>query len=196
MQTTIDQPGAHVRIVGGKFSGRNLATPSDQAIRPTTDRTRESLFNILASRKDHFWDGMRVLDLFAGTGALGIEALSRGARACTFVEQSVEGRGLIHKNIENFGLQGIARILRRDATHLGHVGTMQPFDIVFADPPYNHGLGEQAFIAAVEGGWVTPDALFVLEESQEATIHLPEIFKLDDKRHYGGTIIYIYILQS
>ena len=71
-----------MRIVGGKFSGRNLATPSDQAIRPTTDRTRESLFNILASRKDHFWDGMRVLDLFAGTGALGIEALSRGARAC------------------------------------------------------------------------------------------------------------------
>ena len=184
-----------MRIVGGKFSGRNLATPAGQSIRPTTDRTRESLFNILAARQDNFWQKKRVLDLFAGTGALGIEALSRGAEACTFVEQSVEGRGLIHKNIETFGLQGVTRLLRRDATHLGQIGTILPFDIIFADPPYGHGLGERAFLAAIEGQWVKPDALFVLEETRETAIRLPEIFKLEDERHYGGTIIYIYMLQ-
>ena len=186
---------ARVRVVGGKFSGRHLATPAGQEIRPTTDRTRESLFNILGSRQVNFWNGKRVLDLFSGTGALGIEALSRGAKTCTFVEQSVEGRGLIHKNIETFGLQGVTRLLRRDATRLGQIGTMQPFDVVFADPPYGHGLGEQAFSAAVEGHWVKNNALFVLEETKEATIRLPENFKLDDERHYGGTIIYIYMLQ-
>lgn len=184
-----------MRIVGGKFSGRSLATPSGHAIRPTTDRTRESLFNILASREEQFWHEKRVLDLFAGTGAVGIEALSRGAKACTFVEQSVEGRGLIHKNIETFGLQGIARILRRDATRLGQIGTMIPFDVVFADPPYGHGLGEQAFTATVEGGWVNSNAIFILEETSEATIRLPDMFKLDDQRHYGSTIIYFYTLQ-
>ena len=184
-----------VRVVGGKFSGRHLATPTGQAIRPTTDRTRESLFNILGSRQVNFWNGKRVLDLFSGTGALGIEALSRGAETCTFVEQSVEGRGLIHENIEAFGLQGVTRLLRRDATRLGQIGTMQPFDVVFADPPYGHGLGEKAFSAAIEGQWVRNNALFMLEETKEATIRLPDIFKLDDERHYGGTIIYIYMLQ-
>lgn len=184
-----------MRIVGGKFSGRNLATPAGQSIRPTTDRTRESLFNILGARQENFWQGRRVLDLFSGTGALGIEALSRGAQSCTFVEQSVEGRGLIHKNIETLGLQGVTRLLRRDATRLGQIGTIQPFDIVFADPPYGHSLGEQAFSAAVEGHWVKNNALFILEETQETTIRLPEIFRLDDKRHYGGTIIYFYLLQ-
>ncbi|WP_297327072.1 16S rRNA (guanine(966)-N(2))-methyltransferase RsmD [uncultured Bartonella sp.] len=184
-----------MRIVGGKFSGRTLATPAGQSIRPTTDRTRESLFNILGSRQENFWQGRRVLDLFSGTGALGIEALSRGAQSCTFVEQSIEGRGLIHKNIEAFELQGITRLLRRDATRLGQIGTMQPFDVVFADPPYGHSLGEQAFTAVLDGHWVKDDALFILEETQQATIHLPEIFKLDDKRHYGGTIIYFYLLK-
>ncbi|WP_297322824.1 16S rRNA (guanine(966)-N(2))-methyltransferase RsmD [uncultured Bartonella sp.] len=184
-----------MRIVGGKFSGRNLATPSGLSIRPTTDRTRESLFNILGSRQENFWSGKRVLDLFAGTGALGIEALSRGAQACTFVEQSVEGRGLIHKNIENFALQGLTRLLRRDASELGQIGTMLPFDVVFADPPYGHGLGERAFVAAVDGGWVKANGLLVLEETRNSTIHLPEMFKLDDERHYGGTIIYIYVLE-
>ncbi|MHC5307980.1 16S rRNA (guanine(966)-N(2))-methyltransferase RsmD [Bartonella sp. LJL80] len=185
-----------MRIVAGKFSGRSLAHPAGQSIRPTTDRTRESLFNILANRAENFWGERRVLDLFAGTGALGIEALSRGARAAVFVEQSIEGRGLIHQNIETLGLQGVARILRRDATKLGHVGTIAPFDVVFADPPYQRGLGEQAFIAAVEGGWAAANATFVLEESREATINLPDFFQQDDERLYSGTIIRIYTLQS
>jgi len=185
-----------VRIVGGKFSGRSLATPSNDAIRPTTDRTRESLFNILTSRAPDFFKNLRVLDLFAGTGALGLEALSRGASSSVHVENSIEGRALIQKNIEAFGLQGVARILRRDATQLGVIGTMRPFNLVFADPPYHKRLGELAFIAAYRGGWLAEDALLVLEEAKDVAINLPEQFTLEDQRLYGGTTIHIYKLHQ
>lgn len=186
----------HVRIVGGKFAGRVLFAPVGQSIRPTSDRTRESLFNILASREEQFWTNKRILDLFAGTGALGIEALSRGAKAAVFVENSVEGRGLLQKNIEAFELQSIGRILRRDATKLGNIGTMLPFDIICADPPYGYCLGERAFVAALRGGWAKAGTLFVLEEKKEAIIHLPDIFYLDDERFYGETAIRFYKLRS
>lgn len=183
-----------MRIVGGSLSGRNLVTPASQTIRPTTDRTRESLFNILSSRLQGDFSGIRVLDLFAGTGALGFEALSRGAHAAVFVEESVEGRGLIRENIEAFSLHGPARILRRDATKLGAIGTMQPFHLVFADPPYGRGLGEKAFIAALEGGWFHNEAILVLEEAKEALVSLGNAFRLEDERQYGSTIIRIYTL--
>jgi len=178
-----------MRIVGGRFRGRPLATPSTNAIRPTTDRTRESLFNILTHRFPEKLEGTRVLDLFAGTGALGLEAISRGARAGLFVEESVEGRGLLRENIEAFGLQGQTKIFRRDATSLGMVGTMEPFDLVFADPPYGKGLGEKAFLSALQGGWLNPDALLVLEEEAEAVPALDERFVVHDERNYGGTVI-------
>ncbi|WP_273755995.1 16S rRNA (guanine(966)-N(2))-methyltransferase RsmD [Bartonella sp. MM73XJBT] len=185
-----------MRIVGGKFAGRVLCAPMGQSIRPTSDRTRENLFNILASREEQFWTNKRVLDLFAGTGALGIEALSRGAKAAVFVENSVEGRALIQKNIEAFELQSMGRILRRDATKLGNIGTMLPFDVVFADPPYGHCLGERAFVEVLQGGWAKAHALFVLEEKKDATIHLPETFYLDDERFYGETAMRLYKLRS
>ncbi|MCZ2328103.1 16S rRNA (guanine(966)-N(2))-methyltransferase RsmD [Bartonella sp. F02] len=185
-----------MRIVGGKFAGRILSEPIGKAIRPTSDRTRESLFNILSHREENFWTDKRILDLFAGTGALGIEALSRGAKAAVFVENSIEGRSLIQKNIESFGLQGVGRILRRDATKLGTIGTMLPFDVIYADPPYGHCLGEQAFVEAVKGGWAKTTSLFILEEKKEAVIDLPDIFYLDDKRFYGDTVIRIYTLQT
>lgn len=124
-----------MRIVGGEFRGRTLATPKSNDIRPTTDRTRESLFNILSHSYPEALDGARMLDLFAGTGAVGLEALSRGCRQALFVEQGVEGRGLIRVNIEALGLQARAKIFRRDAVDLGTVGTMEPFHLVFADPP-------------------------------------------------------------
>ncbi|OPB29049.1 16S rRNA (guanine(966)-N(2))-methyltransferase RsmD [Bartonella sp. WD12.1] len=184
-----------MRVISGKFAGRILSSPLGQSIRPTSDRTRESLFNILVSREEQFWANKRVLDLFAGTGALGIEALSRGAKAAVFVENSVEGRGLIQKNIESFGLQAIGRILRRDATKLGNIGTMLPFDVIFADPPYGYCLGEKAFIEVLKGGWAKDGALFVLEEMKEAVINLPDILHLDDERFYGETAIRIYKLQ-
>lgn len=185
-----------VRIVGGKFRGRALATPLTNAIRPTTDRTRESLFNILAHGVDIKLDGARVLDLFAGTGALGIEALSRGARQAVFVEESAEGRGLLRQNIEAFGLQGNCKVLRRDATQLGMAGTMEPFDLVFADPPYGKKLGEKAFLSALQGGWLNPDAVLVLEEVADAVVELDEQFVVIEERHYGGTTLRLIKLRT
>ncbi|MBN9044380.1 MAG: 16S rRNA (guanine(966)-N(2))-methyltransferase RsmD [Rhizobiales bacterium] len=185
-----------MRIVGGRFRGRPLATPSTSAIRPTTDRTRESLFNIIAHNFPEKLEGARVLDLFAGTGALGFEALSRGARHATFVEESAEGRGLLRSNIEAFGLQGHTRILRRDACQLGIAGTMEPFDLVFADPPYGRRMGEKAFLSAFRGGWLDADALLVLEEEAEAPLELDESFTVFEERSYGGTVIRLIRLNK
>ena len=178
-----------VRIVGGEFRGRTLAAPKTQAIRPTTDRSRESLFNILSHAYPEALAGTRVLDLFAGTGAVGIEALSRGARSALFVESGVEGRGIIQKNIETFGLQGRARIFRRDACKLGAAGTMGPFDLVFADPPYGRGLGERALQSAARGGWIGHGALVVLEEEAAAEPDPGQTFQLLDSRAFGDTVM-------
>ena len=178
-----------MRVVGGSLRGRTLVTPSSSAIRPTSDRTRESVFNVLAHAREGGLAGARVLDLFAGTGALGIEALSRGASACLFVEDAAEARGIIRDNIEAFGLTGIAKIFRRDATNLGDVGTMQPYDIVFADPPYAKQLGEKAIASALSGGWLNPGARIVVEESASAPFEVPQGFALADERTYGETLI-------
>ena len=129
-----------MRIIAGRFRGKQLMTPGDESIRPTADRVRESIFDILSSRLGPSFDGMRVLDLFAGTGALGLEALSRGAASAVFVETGAEARGLIRDHIEAFGLGGTARLLRRDATALGPSGTMGAFDLVFLDPPYREPI--------------------------------------------------------
>ncbi|MBO3759037.1 16S rRNA (guanine(966)-N(2))-methyltransferase RsmD [Ciceribacter sp. L1K22] len=181
-----------MRVVGGEFRGRSLATPKSNAIRPTTDRARESLFNILAHAYPEALDGTRILDLFAGTGAVGIEALSRGCRSALFVENSVEGRGLIWENIDALGLHGRARMLRRDATSLGSVSNMEPFHLLFADPPYGRGLGEKALKAAFQGGWLLPDALVVLEESADVTVVLDPVFRLIEDRDFGDTRMHFY----
>ena len=131
-----------MRIVGGEFRGRPLAVPKSNDIRPTADRTRESLFNILSHAYPECVDGTRILDLFAGTGAVGLEAVSRGCRHALFVENSVEGRALLWENIDALGLHGRTRILRRDATDLGSVGNLEPFDVLFADPPGAAQTGE------------------------------------------------------
>lgn len=178
-----------MRIVGGALRGRVLAGPKSDAIRPTTDRTREALFNILGHSYSECLDGTRVLDLFAGTGALGLEALSRGAAFALFVEQSTEGRGLLRTNIEALGLQGRARIFRRDATRLGDVGTMLPFDLLLADPPYGKGLGAQALQSARSGGWLKPGALCVVEEAASAPFEAGPGFALEDERRWGDTIM-------
>ncbi|MCP8897491.1 16S rRNA (guanine(966)-N(2))-methyltransferase RsmD [Shinella daejeonensis] len=181
-----------MRIVGGEFRGRTLAAPRSDAIRPTSDRTRESLFNILAHAYPEALDGGRVLDLFAGTGAVGLEALSRGARAALFVEQGVEGRGLLHSNIEALGVIGRAKIFRRDATALGGVGTMEPFDLLFADPPYGKGLGERALDAAARGGWLVDGALAILEERADIQPAAIDGFALLDERGFGDTRMHFY----
>jgi 16S rRNA (guanine966-N2)-methyltransferase len=176
-----------MRIVGGELGGRSLATPSSHAIRPSADRLRQALFDILAHSYDEILDGARVLDLFAGTGALGLEALSRGAAYALFIEEAVEARGLIRRNVEALGLTGRTRVFRRDATRLGAAGTIAPFGLVFADPPYRKGLGEAALASALAGGWLLPDALAVLEED-EKTETAPVIgFDRLDRRVIGDS---------
>lgn len=176
-----------MRIVAGRLRGRQLAAPAGSQIRPTSDRTRESVFNMLASRFS--MDATRVIDLFAGTGALGLEALSRGASFALFVENSVEGRGLLRTNIETFGLQGNARIFRRDATDLGEPGTMERFDLAFADPPYGKGLGEQAAASLANGRWLQPGAMLVLEERVGAAPAILPGFDQVNQRQFGDTSI-------
>ena len=177
-----------MRVVAGKLRGRALATPDDQRIRPTSDRVREAMFNILSHGIDDFTvEGARVLDLFAGTGALGIEALSRGAKACVFVEEDPGARGLIRRNIEAFGLTGVTHVYRRDATDLGDSGNRDPFTLALLDPPYGKGLGERALTAAANGGWLAPDAVIVLEERAGTAIALPTGFTAFDQRTWGDT---------
>ena len=178
-----------MRIVGGRLRGRPLVGPRDQAIRPTSDRLRESLFNILHHGYGLPDAGTRVLDLFAGTGALALEALSRGAASALMVETSAEARGIIRTNIEALGLTGATRILRRDATDLGSVSTSQPVDLVFCDPPYGKGLGEAALASAAAGGWLKPGALCVVEERAGQEIALPPTFQVLDRRETGESQI-------
>ena len=181
-----------MRIVGGDFRGRALATPKSNAIRPTIDRTRESLFNILMHAYPESLDGTRVMDVFAGTGAVGLEALSRGCRNALFVENGVEGRALLWENIDTLGLHGRTRILRRDATRLGAIGALEPFHLIFADPPYGKGLGEQALRAAHEGGWLEPGALAILEESADVEPQVYMAFKWLETRAFGDTKMHFY----
>ena len=178
-----------MRVVGGNLSGRRLASPKSDAIRPTTDRARESLFNILKHSYPGAVEGARVLDLFSGSGALGIEAVSRGASYCLFVEEAAGARALIRENVESLGLQGRTRIFRRDATHLGPIGTMQPFNLVFADPPYGRGLGEKAVASALVGGWLTADALIVVEEAAATPFKPPECVVIHEMRTYSSSTL-------
>ncbi|MGF9562730.1 16S rRNA (guanine(966)-N(2))-methyltransferase RsmD [Neorhizobium sp. JUb45] len=184
-----------MRIVGGEFRGRALAAPKSNDIRPTIDRTRESLFNIIGHVYPEAVDQCRVLDLFAGTGAVGLEALSRGCRSALFVENGVEGRGLLWENIESLGLHGRARILRRDATKLGTANNIEPFQFVFADPPYGKGLGEAALLSAHEGGWLAPGALAILEERADVTVTVDACFKPLESRSFGDTRIDFFRYQ-
>jgi 16S rRNA (guanine966-N2)-methyltransferase len=177
-----------VRIVGGTHKGRALSTPKSNAIRPTTDRVREAMFNILSHAIDGFsFDGIRVLDLFAGTGALGLEALSRGAKFIQFVEESAAARGLVRTNAETLGATGQVKIWRRDATRLAELDSIPPFDLVFADPPYGRGLGDRALTGLVDGNWLNDGAIIVLEEQKAAEIAIPAALKEIDQRLYGDT---------
>jgi 16S rRNA (guanine966-N2)-methyltransferase len=186
-----------MRIVGGKFRGHAIQGPSSTATRPTSDRVRESIFNILAHGAARIEiDGARVMDLFAGTGALGLEALSRGARFCQFVDESAEARGLIRRNAEALGVIGLAKIWRRDAAHLGPCAPQSPFGLVFVDPPYNRGLGEKALSSLVEGEWLSQGAVVVLEEAEKASIAEIPGLALLDRRDYGDTQVRFYRLGS
>jgi 16S rRNA (guanine966-N2)-methyltransferase len=176
-----------MRIVGGRLRGRALAAPKSQGIRPTADRLRESLFNILIHSYGDPVSGARVLDLFAGTGALGLEAMSRGAAFALFVDDGAEARALMRQNVEALGLAAATRIFRRDATKLGPAHPVEPFSLVFLDPPYGKGLAEKALASAREGGWLTDDALIVVEEMSTAGFIVPDGFAEIERRRYDDT---------
>jgi 16S rRNA (guanine966-N2)-methyltransferase len=179
-----------MRIIGGAFGGRRLASvgkgDAGAHLRPTSDRVRESLFNILAGGFGDPCDGAIVLDLFAGTGALGLEALSRGAQTATFVESGRTSLKLLRQNIGICRAEGETRILQRDARKLGDCPAT-PATLVFIDPPYGKQMGEVALTAALAGGWIADAALIVWEES--AAITPPEGLALLDERRYGDTMI-------
>jgi 16S rRNA (guanine966-N2)-methyltransferase len=178
-----------VRIIAGTCRGIALASvgkgDAGAHLRPTTDRVRESLFNVLMGGKfgDPITDA-RVLDLFAGTGALGLEALSRGAESCVFVDDGRKAQSLIRQNIQITKQNSASQMITRDATRLGP-NPADPYALIFLDPPYGKGLGAKALAAAKDGGWIAPGALVVFEENapQEA----PDGFDLLDQRRYGDT---------
>ena len=180
-----------MRIIAGRFRGRALAAGGKgdpgAHLRPTTDRTRESLFNMLAGGRfgDPITDA-RVLDLFAGTGALGLEALSRGAAHVTFVDDGARAQALIRQNVALCRAEGETRLIKRDARRLPP-NDAAPFDLVFLDPPYGKGLGEAALAMALAQGWIAPEALIVWEES--AAVTAPPGLTLLDSRAYGDTVI-------
>lgn len=176
-----------MRVVGGRFKGLGLTGPRGEAIRPTSDRLREAVFNILAHGETEVLEGARVLDLCAGTGAMGIEALSRGARSALFVDLSAEARALIRRNLEAAGIMGLARISKRDATHLGPAGAQGGFTLVFLDPPYGKGIAAKALSGLIRGGWLAEGALVVVEEAAGALGEPPAGYRVIDCRSYGET---------
>jgi 16S rRNA (guanine966-N2)-methyltransferase len=179
-----------MRIVAGRFRSARIEAPKGQATRPTSDKVRQALFNVLEHGTPQFdFAGARVLDLFAGSGALGLEAMSRGARFCLFVEESAEARAAIRRNVEGLSLTGATKIWRRDATKLGEAGTLAPFDLVFLDPPYGKGLGTKALQSAAQGGWISDGAIAVVEERIDAEVQPPAGFEAIDMRIYGDTKI-------
>jgi 16S rRNA (guanine966-N2)-methyltransferase len=176
-----------MRVVGGRLKGRNLVSPSSREIRPTADRLRESLFNILIHAYGNPVDRARVLDLFAGTGALGIEAISRGAKFALFVDNGTEARALLRANVEALGLGGVTKVFRRDATNLGPAHPVEPFSLAFLDPPYGKGLAEKALASLRDGGWLTPGAMLVVEEAKAARVVAPERYQELERRAYDDT---------
>lgn len=182
-----------MRVIAGKYRGQHLHQPKSDAIRPTTDRNREALFNILQHGVEDFeFEDIRVLDLFSGTGALGIEALSRGAGFCLFVDDSAAARALVRQNIEKLNLTGITKIFRRNATRLGESGRFGQFDLIFCDPPYGQNLGNQAIASALEGGWISDSAILVLEEQIDAAIDAFPGLELIDQRDFRDTQYLIF----
>jgi len=166
-----------------------LKPPETREVRPTSDRLRESIFDILTHRYDGALEGARVVDLFAGTGALGLEALSRGAETALFVDNGTEARALLRANIETLAMGGVTRIWRTDATKLGRAPAGPPFTLAFLDPPYAKDLASPALGELARGGWLAPEALVVVEEAAGAEIPTPESFERLERRDYGDTQI-------
>ena len=189
-----------MRIVAGSLKGRAIVAPEGQGTRPTSDRARQAVFNVLEHAA---WseplDGMRVIDLYAGSGALGFEAISRGAAFALFVETDEEARGAIRENADAYGVMGRARVHRRSATDLGLRPRPdgEPFDLAFLDPPYRKGLGEQTLRGLLDGDWLKPGALVVFERgSDEPEIDTPGYQRLDARDYGAARVLFLRALPA
>jgi 16S rRNA (guanine966-N2)-methyltransferase len=182
-----------MRISGGEYRGRVLATPGGKNTRPTAGRARESIFNILDHNDWCALSGARVIDLFAGSGALGFDALSRGAEFCLFVETDANARGIIRDNIESLGLFGATRIHRRDATDLGKKPAPLggDFDLVFLDPPYHKGLGEKALAELINGNWLGDNTLAIFECAADEEPQTPGWETLDQRTYGAAKVLFL-----
>jgi 16S rRNA (guanine966-N2)-methyltransferase len=190
-----------MRITGGRFRGRVLAAPKDAHVRPTSDKVRQAVFNLLAHSDFGFrftLEGTRVIDLFAGTGALGLEAISHGARFSLFIDDDAESRALIRKNVEALALTGVTKIWRRNATSLGPMteGAGGPFDLAFLDPPYREGLMSEAISSLMRGNWLAPETMVVTECAKRDQPEHPAGFALALDRVYGDTRVRILTRHS
>jgi len=182
-----------MRVVAGKHRGRRLLGPPGSTVRPTSERAREALFNILAHGRFApipIYQDARVLDLFAGTGALGLEALSRGARFATFVENDRAARAILAQNVAALGEDGHVRILAADASRLPRADG--PYDLIFLDPPYRSGLAERALTSLQETRWLAPQALIVVELAAREPFAPPAEFEILEERRYGaGRLVFL-----
>jgi 16S rRNA (guanine966-N2)-methyltransferase len=175
-----------MRIVAGQWRGRKLETPAGWQTRPTSDRVREALFSMLASRLGSFAD-LRIADLFAGSGALGLEALSRGAAQCTFVERDQQALTALRANIAQ--LDAEATVLARSVETLPPAG--QPFDLIVMDPPYDTDLASVAMAASVEKGWIGPSTWLSVETVRGAS-PMQDGLELDTQRSFGKAQITLF----
>jgi len=174
-----------MRIVGGKYRGRKITEPTNQNIRPTSDRARESLFNILTHSKfGGLLNGKTVLDVFAGTGALGFEALSRGAREVYFIEQSRRVSNIIKTTAGDLQELDNIKLLTQDATQLGEA--VNSFDLILMDAPYLSGQSELSLRALVEGGWLRRNCICCIEIGKQETLQAGNEFEMLDRRYYGA----------
>jgi len=179
-----------MRIVGGTFRGKKLVLPEDNRVRPTADRTREALFNILGHGSRYRTDngplpmGARVVDVFAGTGALGIEALSRGAAHVTFIDNNAQSLKIVQKNITRIKAQRSADILMRNGTQPGPASN--PADLILMDPPYNQGLAEPSLVALLGGDWIKDETICVVELAAKETFSIPDGLQILNERRYGA----------
>ena len=177
-----------MRIVGGEFKGRTLVEFKGEEIRPTSDKVRESLFNILQNRIY----GCRFLDLFCGTGAMGIEALSRGAKEVTFNDASRKSLEILNKNLEKIKVQKGYKISNCDAERFV-ASCSEPFDVIYIDPPYKSGLGIKALNSILPA--ISSDGIIVYEEEQQFEGEIKGL-KVVDKRKYGRAHLTFFIKEE
>ena len=183
-----------MRIVTGEFKGRAIRTPEGEDTRPTSDRARQAVFNILEHAAwSEGLEARRAMDVFAGSGAMGLEALSRGAAVCLFIDVAEASLAAVRANVAAFGLGMQARLLRQDASRLGRLSeTEKPYDVAFLDPPYRKDLAGPALAALSAGGWLAPDAVVVLERGAgEAPIETPGYERLDQRRYGAAEVLFL-----